>query len=94
MIRKKNIFIYTFILIFMAELGDKTQIATFSLSAQSGKAVSVIIGAASALITSSLLAVLLGNKLASVLPQRVLNIISALLFIGTGVFMAVRALVS
>jgi putative Ca2+/H+ antiporter (TMEM165/GDT1 family) len=94
MIRKKNIFIYTFILIFMAELGDKTQIATFSLSAQSGKAVSVIIGAASALITSSLLAVLLGNKLASVLPQRVLNVISALLFIGTGVFMAVRALVS
>lgn len=94
MVEQKNIFIYTFVLIFLAELGDKTQIAAFSLSAQSGKVGSVIIGAALALIASSVLAVVLGNKLSSMLPRRVITMLAALLFISTGIVMAVGAVVS
>ena len=43
---------------FVAELGDKTQLATLLLSAQSGSPVLVFIGAALALIASSLVGVL------------------------------------
>jgi putative Ca2+/H+ antiporter (TMEM165/GDT1 family) len=91
--RIKNIFFYIFILIFTAELGDKTQIAGFSLTAQSGSLFPVIIGASLALILSTFLAVLIGNKLASFVPQRVVKIVAALLFIGTGVFLFVSSLV-
>ena len=51
----------TFTTVFVAELGDKTQLATLLLSAQSGSPVLVFIGAALALIASSLVGVLVGQ---------------------------------
>ncbi len=88
----RNIFLYTFTIVFLAELGDKTQIAGFSLTAQTGNTVSVIIGASLALIASTLIAVLVGNKLASVIPQRIVRIVSALLFMGAGAVMLISNL--
>lgn len=87
-----GVFLSTFLLVFVAELGDKTQIAGFSMAADSGEVVSVIIGASTALITASLMAVLIGNKLALFVPKRLLKILSGLLFIGTGVFLLIRVL--
>ena len=58
----------TFTTVFVAELGDKTQLATLLLSAQSGSPVLVFIGAALALIASSLVGVLVGQWLARTLP--------------------------
>ena len=58
-----SIFITTFTTIFIAELGDKTQIATLMLSAESGKPIVVFIGSSLALISSSLVGVLIGKWL-------------------------------
>ena len=52
----------TFGTVFVAELGDKTQLATLLLSAQSGSPWLVFLGAALALICSSLVGVLLGQN--------------------------------
>jgi putative Ca2+/H+ antiporter (TMEM165/GDT1 family) len=86
---RRHIFVSTFIVVFVAELGDKTQIAAFSLAAKHGDLLSVSIGAALALICSSLLAVLFGHRLANVLPERVLRIASGVVFVGTGVWLAI-----
>ena len=61
--RFSSIFLTTFTTIFIAELGDKTQIATLMLSAESGKPIIVFIGSSLALISSSLVGVLIGKWL-------------------------------
>ena len=66
-----SIFITTFTTIFIAELGDKTQIATLMLSAESGKPFIVFIGSSLALISSSIVGVLIGKWLSSkISPNR------------------------
>lgn len=64
------VFITTFITIFLAEIGDKTQMATLLMSAESHSPWLVFIGAAAALITTSLLGVLLGSWIASKLSPK------------------------
>jgi Ca2+/H+ antiporter, TMEM165/GDT1 family len=56
-----GVFLSTFITIFLAELGDKTQVATLLLSAQSHAPVVVFLGAGLALVSTSLIGVLLGQ---------------------------------
>ena len=58
-----TVFITTFTTIFIAELGDKTQIATLMLSAESGKPIVVFLGSSLALISSSVVGVLIGKWL-------------------------------
>ena len=58
-----SIFFTTFTTIFIAELGDKTQIATLMLSAESGKPIIVFLGSSLALISSSIVGVLIGKWL-------------------------------
>ena len=58
-----SIFITTFTTIFIAELGDKTQIATLMLSAESGEPIIVFLGSSLALISSSVVGVLIGKWL-------------------------------
>ncbi len=67
-------FFSTFITIFLAEMGDKTQLATLLLSAQSRSPWIVFIGAGTALIATSLVGVLLGRYLAKVLSPKTLDI--------------------
>ena len=90
----KKIFLTTFMLVFFAELGDKTQIASFSLAARYGKLVPVIIGASIAFVCSSLLAVFLGHKISSIVPQKKLKLACGILFILTGIYMLIRNLLN
>lgn len=87
-----KLFMTTFLIVFVAELGDKTQIASFSIAAERGNVVSVIIGAALALTAATLIAVVAGHLLARFLPKKALKIVSGLLFIGTGIFLLVSKL--
>ena len=60
-----SVFVSTFVTIFLAELGDKTQVATLLMTAESQSPWIVFAGAGSALVATSLLGVLLGRWLAT-----------------------------
>ncbi|HLP90229.1 MAG TPA: TMEM165/GDT1 family protein [Nostocaceae cyanobacterium] len=60
----------TFITIFLAEIGDKTQLSTLLMSAESHAPWVVFLGSGAALITTSLLGVLLGGWIASKLSPK------------------------
>jgi putative Ca2+/H+ antiporter (TMEM165/GDT1 family) len=86
-----SILLTTFTTVFLAELGDKTQLAALLLSAQSGRPGVVFLGAALALICSSLVGVLLGRWLATVLPPQRLELIAGLLMVALGLWLGVQA---
>jgi putative Ca2+/H+ antiporter (TMEM165/GDT1 family) len=69
-----GIFASTFITILLAELGDKTQVTTLLLSAQSHAPWIVFAGAGSALVATSLLGVLVGRWLAQRVQPRTLEV--------------------
>ncbi|MBD0268392.1 MAG: TMEM165/GDT1 family protein [Cyanobacteria bacterium Co-bin8] len=68
-----RVFFSTFVTIFLAELGDKTQVTTLLMSAESHAPWIVFLGASSALIATSLIGVLLGQWLANRLSPRTLD---------------------
>ncbi|CDN11423.1 protein of unknown function UPF0016 [Richelia intracellularis] len=63
----------TFLTIFLAEIGDKTQLSTLLISAESHKPWMVFCGSAMALLTTSLLGVLVGSWMASKLSPKTIN---------------------
>ncbi len=74
-------FFSTFITIFLAEMGDKTQLATLLMTAQSQSPWIVFAGAGSALIATSLVGVLLGRYLSKVLSPKTLDISAGILLL-------------
>ena len=83
-----TIFITTFTTIFIAELGDKTQIATLMLSAESGKPIVVFLGSSLALISSSLVGVLIGKWLSKKISPNKFSFFTGLLMIIISIFLA------
>ena len=81
-------FVSTLALLFVAELGDKTQLAVLTLASQSGRAIPVFVAGALALIAVSAIGVLGGQALCRVLPERLLLWLSATAFVVLGVLMA------
>lgn len=83
-----KVFAATFTAIFLAELGDKTQIATFGAAAGSqGSHWTVFLGSASALVACSAIAVLAGAALGKVVPVLWLERVGSVLLIGLGAWM-------
>lgn len=78
---KWRIFGSTFLTIFLAEMGDKTQIATLLMTAQSHSPWVIFLGAATALIATSLVGVLLGRWLASRLSPQILDRAAAIMLL-------------
>lgn len=74
----------TFALIFVAELGDKTQLATMMLSGQSRSPLSVFLGAAGALVLSALLGVLAGGLVTKFIPVAYVQIVAGAAFMIIG----------
>ena len=87
-----TVLVSTFTTVFLAELGDKTQLATLLLSAESGQPLLVFGGAALALICSSLVGVLVGRWLSSVLQPERLEQMAGLLMLGLGLWLGSQAL--
>ncbi len=76
-----GVFLSTFITIFLAEVGDKTQMATLLLSAQSQAPLSVFLGAGLALVCTSLIGVLLGQWLSKRVSAETLDICAGILLL-------------
>ena len=74
-----SIFITSFTTIFIEELGDKTQLATLMLSAESGRPLIVFIGSSFALLCSSIAGVLIGKWLSSMISREQLSFFTGLL---------------
>ncbi len=76
-----GVFLSTFITIFLAELGDKTQMATLLLSAQSQSPFVVFLGAGLALIATSLIGVLLGQWMSKRVSEETLDTCAGILLL-------------
>ena len=85
-----KILLSTFGTIFVAELGDKTQLATLSMAAGSRAKWAVFVGAALALCASSAVAVVAGEAVGRVLPAIWLRRIAGGAFIVLGLLYLLR----
>jgi putative Ca2+/H+ antiporter (TMEM165/GDT1 family) len=78
-------FVTTTIAFFIAEMGDKTQLATVALGAQfQGTLVAVVMGTTIGMMLANVPAVLIGERLAQRLPLTTIRWVAAALFIATG----------
>ncbi len=80
-----GIFGTTLIAFFLAEMGDKTQIATVALAAQYQAFFSVVTGTTFGMMLANVPAVLLGDRIAHRLPVRLVHTIAAGVFAILGV---------
>lgn len=86
-----KVLLTTFGMIFLAELGDKTQLATFAFAAESKSRLSVFLGSAGALVLTSLLAVALGSVVGTLVPANYIKISAGVLFVVLGLWMILFA---
>ena len=82
-----KVFLSTFALLFVAELGDKTQLAAISMTSMHGKPWPVFAGATAALALVTLLGVVFGEAVCRVTPESLLNKVSAVAFVVMGALM-------
>ena len=68
----------TFLTVFLAELGDKTQLATVALSGTSNRPLAVFLGSSSALVLASLIGALAGGSIAAVIRTDVLQLLASM----------------
>jgi putative Ca2+/H+ antiporter (TMEM165/GDT1 family) len=80
-----GVFGATLVAFFLAEMGDKTQIATVALAAQYQSVVAVVAGTTLGMMIANVPAVLLGERLANRLPVRLVHAIAAAIFAVLGV---------
>ena len=79
-----SLLISTFITVFIAELGDKTQLATLTISGTSNKPLAVFLGSSSALVLASLLGALTGGSISTLFPEVILKSIASITFLIIG----------
>ena len=78
-------FVATLITFFLAEMGDKTQIATIALAAHYGAPVLVVIGTTLGMLLADVPAVFVGNRFAAKIPMKLVHSIAAGIFALMGV---------
>ena len=86
-----QVFLTTATTVFLAELGDKTQLAALLLSAQSGRPAVVFVGASLALICSSLVGVLLGRWLSRLMAPEQLERAAGVIMVVLGLWLGRQA---
>lgn len=75
----------TIMAFFLAEMGDKTQIATVALAAQYSSFIAVVMGTTLGMMIANVPAVYLGDRMSGKMPVRLVHSIAALIFAALGV---------
>ena len=86
-----NLLLSTFLTIFIAELGDKTQLATLTISGTSNKPLAVFLGSATARIFASLLGALAGGSISNFIPEIILKSIASVTFFIIGIRLLINS---
>jgi Ca2+/H+ antiporter, TMEM165/GDT1 family len=88
--KRWGVFGATLITFFLAEMGDKTQVATIALAAHYATPVLVVIGTTLGMLIADVPAVFIGNKFASKIPMKLVHGIAAAIFAAMGVMTLLR----
>ena len=80
-----SLLLSTFLTIFVAELGDKTQLATLTMSGTSNKPLAVFLGSSTALVLASLIGALAGGSISNFVPEVILKSIASITFLILGI---------
>jgi putative Ca2+/H+ antiporter (TMEM165/GDT1 family) len=80
-----GVFGATFVTFFLAEMGDKTQLATIAMSAHYAAPVLVVIGTTLGMLVADVPAVLVGDRLTTKIPMKIVRSAAAALFAALGV---------
>ena len=83
--QRLGVFGATLITFFLAEMGDKTQLATVALAAHYGAPVVVVIGTTLGMLIADMPAVIVGNRFAAKIPLKLVHSIAAAIFAAMGV---------
>jgi putative Ca2+/H+ antiporter (TMEM165/GDT1 family) len=87
-----KLFFTVFVSVFVAELGDKTQLATLLFAAERDvKKLTVFLAASGALVLTSAIGVVAGGFLSHYVSEKYLHLIAGLGFIGIGLWILIRA---
>ncbi len=74
----------TFVTVFLAELGDKTQLATVAISGTTDRPLAVFLGSSSALVIASLIGAVAGGSLSTFIPADLLQLLASVGFLIIG----------
>ena len=80
-----GVFGATFITFFLAEMGDKTQLATIALAAHYAAPLAVVVGTTLGMLIADVPAVFVGNKFAAKIPMKLVHSIAAAIFAIMGI---------
>ncbi len=83
-IGRSGAFISTLVAFFLAEIGDKTQIATISLAARFEQFFPVVLGTTLGMMLANIPAVSLGHRMAEKVPVETIRIVAAIVFVALG----------
>jgi Ca2+/H+ antiporter, TMEM165/GDT1 family len=89
--KRLGVFGATLVTFFLAEMGDKTQIATVALAAHYGAPLLVVIGTTLGMLIADVPAVFVGNKFAEKIPMKLVHSIAAAIFAIMGVLTLLKA---
>lgn len=84
-----RLIVTTFTTLFLAEMGDKTQLAVLSLAASTKQPLAVFVGAALALLSVTAIGVLVGEGVSRIVPSWFLQKAAAIAFLAIGLIMFV-----
>ena len=89
-----SLLISTFITVFIAELGDKTQLATLTISGTSNKPLAVFLGSSTALVFACLLGALAGGSISNFVPEIILKSIASATFFIIGIRIFINSFIT
>jgi putative Ca2+/H+ antiporter (TMEM165/GDT1 family) len=87
---KNSLFWTTFATVFLAELGDKTQLAAMTATVKSGALFTVFLAASAALICATAIGVTVGAALFKVIPEHLVKYLAGSAFIGVGLWVLIK----